>query len=392
MRLDGLKAYYYASDLIQKDDIIWGLLELGIDVVRPKCQIALNNYTEEQYLELEKTLEPVDFVMTQNFSLEVAEACYRKGLRYISWVYDSPQISTYRKEAFYPTNFIFTFDRAQAERLKAIGLQHVYYQPLAANIAKTSILNITDEEIAAYASDISFVGQLYKREYYRRFLNSMTTESREKYLTMLENLSCDWGKGKNIFEKADDVDEVLRQEILKIILKPECALEHEYIAWVMTVAPALAHRERVEVLKRCGQKFQTRLYTDDQVEPGELPGVTVCPKVYFDTDMYKVFFSSRINLNLTLRSIETGVPQRVFDIMSVGGFAMSNYQEEMEELFVPDKEIVLFHNMDEMMDRAAYYLSHETERVRIAMAGYDRVRREYNYPESLKKMLAIALQ
>lgn len=390
MKLEGLKAYYYNSDKISKDDIVWGLLELGIDVIRPACEILLNEYTEEQYQDLEKSMGPADFVITQNFSMMMAEVCFQKGIRYLSWVYDCPQTAIYHKEAFYPTNYIFVFDRTQYIRMKKIGLENVYYQPLAANMTKTAILNITNEEIASYASDVSFVGRLYKRDYYQGFLQSLTPDARQKYLSMIDEMSCDWSRGKNIFGRCD---ETVRQEMQKFVHPAEdYAIDHEYLADVLVIATALAKSERVKVLRCLAERFKTCLYTDDLIEPDELPGLEIRSKVSQDTEMFKVFFSSRINLNLTLRSIETGIPQRVFDIMSVGGFVMSNYQEEMEELFVPDKEIVVFHNMEEMTDKAAYYLSHETERIRIAMAGYDRVRREYNYPESLKKMLAIALQ
>ena len=45
MNLSGLKAYYYDSEKIMKDDIIWGLLELGIEVERPECIVTLDAYT-----------------------------------------------------------------------------------------------------------------------------------------------------------------------------------------------------------------------------------------------------------------------------------------------------------------------------------------------------------
>lgn len=88
-----------------------------------------------------------------------------------------------------------------------------------------------------------------------------------------------------------------------------------------------------------------------------------------------------------MRSIETGIPQRVFDIMGVGGFVLSNYQEELEELFVPDREIVLFRDVPELLKKAEYYLNHEEERIRIAINGYKKVREYYNTQTALGSML-----
>ena len=390
MNLSGLRAYYYDSEKILKDDIIWGLLELGVEVERPECIVTLDAYTEEQYQELEKSLGDTDFVITQNFSVMVAELCHQKGLPYISWIYDSPQAALYREAVFYPTNFIFVFDKMQLKRLQEIGVKQVYYQPLAANLAQTSILNISDEDIAHYASDVSFVGLLYKRDYYQDFLERLEPKIRDRYLATIDALSCNWGKGKTVLGQLDDE---IRPEIEKFVAKEDAyRMDHSYLTDTLLVAVTVAQKERLSVLRRMAEKFNTRLYTYDPVEEGELPGVDIRPRVSYNDEMYKVFFSSKINLNLTMRAIETGVPLRVFDIMSVGGFVMSNYQEEMEELFVPDKEIVLFSNLEEMMEKAEYYLTHETERLKIAIAGYQRVCKDYNYPSSLRKMLETALQ
>ncbi len=390
MDFAGLRAHYYNSEKINKDDIIWGLLELGVDVTVPEYVITLNDYTEEQYQELEKSLGETDFVVTQNFSLMVAELCYQKGLPYISWIYDSPQAALYHKEAFYPTSYVFAFDRTQVERLKTLGLKQVYYQPLAANIARTSALNITDEEIVAYEADVAFVGTLYKKDYFQSLLEAMDPPLREAFWAELDAVACDWGKGKTVFGK---LNPAVRAAVEGCVTdSPGYLMDHAFLTDILLVSENVAGIERKRALTRLAERFETRLYTYSEVEEGELPGVEIHPKVSYESEMYKVFFASKINLNLTMRSIETGVPQRIFDIMSVGGFAMSNYQEEMEELFVPDKEIVLFHNLEEMMEKAAYYISHEKDRLKIAMAGYQKVREEYNYPKSLRRMLKTVFQ
>ncbi|MDR0220561.1 MAG: glycosyltransferase, partial [Lachnospiraceae bacterium] len=103
----------------------------------------------------------------------------------------------------------------------------------------------------------------------------------------------------------------------------------------------------------------------------------------------KVFHLSKINLNISLRSIETGTPLRVFDVMSVGGFMLSNYQRELEDLFEVDKEIVLYESLEEMKEKIAYYLGHEDERKRIALAGWEKVKKHYSYPRVLEKMIAV---
>ena len=166
-------------------------------------------------------------------------------------------------------------------------------------------------------------------------------------------------------------------------------MDTDYLVEVLMLSGSIANRERTTVLSELSKYYKTTLYTKETDRIGNLGNVIVRPPVNYEDEMYKVIFSGKINLNLTMRAIETGVPQRVFDIMAVGGFVLSNYQEELEELFVPDKEIVLFRNLEELKQKAAYYLSHEKERIRIAIAGYQKVREKYNYANSLSNMIAL---
>ena len=98
---------------------------------------------------------------------------------------------------------------------------------------------------------------------------------------------------------------------------------------------------------------------------------------------------SRINLNITLPSIRSGVPLRVFEIMAAGGFVLTNYQPELDNLFVIGEELEVFHSFEEMEDKAAYYLSHEKERLQITLRGYQRVREQYSYEKQTARILSI---
>ena len=71
---------------------------------------------------------------------------------------------------------------------------------------------------------------------------------------------------------------------------------------------------------------------------------------------------------------------------------LSNYQKEFDSLFTPGKDIVLFHDLTELKEQAAYYLSHEQERLIIAAEGYRTVNRYYTYEIQLQKILTICGQ
>jgi spore maturation protein CgeB len=152
-------------------------------------------------------------------------------------------------------------------------------------------------------------------------------------------------------------------------------------------AREITHRDRVRVLRELAKHWDVHLYTKSK--KGVPKKVTVHDPVDPYVGAAKVFHLSKINLNISLRSIETGTPLRVFDVMSVGGFMLSNYQRELEDLFVVDKEIVLDESLEEMKEKIAYYLSHEEERKRIALAGWEKVKKHYSYPRVLERMIEI---
>ena len=120
--------------------------------------------------------------------------------------------------------------------------------------------------------------------------------------------------------------------------------------------------------------------------------MNVHPAVDYYSTLGKIYYFSKINLAFTLPTIETGVPLRIFDIMAFGGFVISNYQAELSDLFEIGKEIVVYHDAEELFELTDYYLSHEKERLQIAVNGYKRVNRDHSIPARLKKMLEICAQ
>ena len=68
---------------------------------------------------------------------------------------------------------------------------------------------------------------------------------------------------------------------------------------------------------------------------------------------------------------------------------MCQHVEGIEDLFVPDKEIVTFRNENEMMEKIKFYLKNDSLRKRIADAGKMRVLKEHTYKIRTEQMLRI---
>jgi len=145
--------------------------------------------------------------------------------------------------------------------------------------------------------------------------------------------------------------------------------------------------ERRELLETLGSKYAVHLYTYES--DLQIPGVENRGKIDYYDEMPYVFRCSKINLNITLRSIKTGIPLRALDIMGSGGFLLSNYQQELLEYFVPGEDFVFYESTEDLMAKAEYYLTHDKERREIAQNGCKKVCSEHNMKARIAEIIKV---
>ncbi len=104
-------------------------------------------------------------------------------------------------------------------------------------------------------------------------------------------------------------------------------------------------------------------------------------------EMPLIFKRSKIDLNITLRSIKSGIPLRAFDIMGAGGFLLTDHRADLLDLFVPGEDLVYYENKEDLLQKVGYYLEHEEERKAIARNGHDKVATKHTYRHRVQEML-----
>ena len=386
------KFLYFDLSAIRITNISFGLLENGYKAEKAGFAAPDAEYTEE---DLEKTLGEIgdhDIIISQDFSAVIAKAANIKQRIYISWIYDSPQRALYMREALYDTNMIFMFDKTEANHLKnQLGLDNIYYQPLAANITRLSALMITDEDIEKYKSKVLFAGNLYNDNKRQNLIKNLPENILEKYEESMNKIMGKWGRDINRrFENPDEINRTLAGFVNKKELEAY-RFTDEDTAWYMVTARELSCRERIQMLSRISDACETTMYTKSEMPDilKDKESLKINSYIDAENEVFKAYYSAAVNLNITMASIESGIPMRIFDIMSVGGFVLSNYQEEIEELYDIGREIEVYHDFDEMCDKAKYYLAHENERVRIGISGYLRTKDKYTCPIAVKNMVTI---
>lgn len=103
-----------------------------------------------------------------------------------------------------------------------------------------------------------------------------------------------------------------------------------------------------------------------------------------------MFACSKINLNPSLRIIQTGIPQRALDIMGAGGFLLSNYQEELMEYYENEKDMAVYDSYGDAMEKIEFYLKHEELRRHIAENGRRRTLEEHTMQQCMEQIWHVA--
>lgn len=344
---------------------------------------------EPLYQNLVKRLKEkeYDFVFSFNFFPIAAKACNQCNVKYAAWIYDTPYLLLYSEYTMLDTNYIFFFDKALYWNFKKHGIRHAFYLPMAAPVDVYDHIEVTAEQKTCYGSDISFVGSTY-------------TEDRQNFFQYFENIN-DYTAGylKAIMNMQKEVygsfilEDLLTDNIL-MELQRVCPIqkeadEWESDAWIYAnyfLARKITGEQRTELLELLGQRYQVNLYTAEATP--DMEHVKNCGPVDYVTTMPVIFKNSKINLNMTLRSIQTGIPLRAMDIMGCGGFLLTNYQEDFLEYFEPGVDYVYYTSQEELLGLTDYYLSHEEERREIARNGYLKMKAAHTYKDRMQFILA----
>jgi spore maturation protein CgeB len=107
-----------------------------------------------------------------------------------------------------------------------------------------------------------------------------------------------------------------------------------------------------------------------------------CGPPLSDDELIAMYSRSRISLGFTQVASPDQIKQvrlRDFEATMSGAFYLVEHFDELADFFEPDKEIVFFHDRDDLIDKARFYLVNDTARERIREAGMRRARAEHTW-------------
>lgn len=406
--------YRYGS--ICEPDMIAAFQKLNLQVIEVDEEITNKTLTaKDQVALVAKYLDkyhPV-FVFSINFFPAIAEVCHIYHVKYVCWSVDSPVLELFSNAIRYDTNRIFLFDQAQYNTFASYNPEGIFYLPLASAVerfdsvlgeltlpteAQTSVASVTEaykkpsakhlhDNSTEYLYDISFVGSLYNE---KNKMHTLTKPLPEKVKGYVDGVCAAALKvyGYNFLESVvnDDVIKALKECSSRFYqIDTDISGLDTYVAANDFLGIQVTELERIQTLNVLANFFSVDLFT--RSDSSMLQNVHVHEGIRSLDEMPRVFRQSKINLNLTSKSIQTGLPLRIFDIMGCGGFVMTNYQAELSQVFEIGVDLEAYGSMEELVDKCQYYLTHEEERLRIAQKGYETVKTSHTYIHRIKEML-----
>lgn len=392
VRQTGMKILYVYG-MAKTKDIPITLRKLGYQV-EEYAKVQENSILKDEEIEAivsHVKRHQITHLMSIHLIYNLAVAAYQADIKYVSVIWDAPYIKLYSPFGRLDHCWFSVFDKLDQERFQNAGIPHTLYQPLAVNPEDVTMWsrNARKQLAGKYINDICFVGSLYEDNLYDKRVHNMPPVITDYFNSVFEEAAFCWD-GKNRIYGQTSKEMLQYMSMISADFRVDNRLEIDDTAMfeIMYLVRKIANIERIATLGTLSEAYHVTLHTTSKVEDGVLGNVEVKLPVRPGKDAAVVYAGSKINLNISLKGIEGGTPQRIMEIMGAGGFVLTNYCHETAELFEEGKEIAMFKTPEELFEKADYYLKHDKEREQIAKAGHNKVLECYTYDKKLEKLLA----
>lgn len=310
----------------------------------------------------------------------------RLSLPLCSWFVDNPHLVL---NAFgrvvSPETIILTWDTDNVASLREMGFKEVHYLPLGVDVERFALPAAAVPVRHPWRSRVSFVGNsmVYKVVTAMR-RSGMKGELTRDYREVAADFAAHDERSVGKFIKERHPDKY--SAIMSRDNSAEDLLNYEvFLTWEATRQYRSGCVESILPFNPLivGDKGWKLLF-----------GKSGHPWRYhaelnYYSDLPNFYPLSDINFNCTSKQMKGAVNQRVFDVPATGAFIITDWREQMEQLFVPEKEIVCYNSPAEAGELVRYYLDKPAERAGIALAARKRILAEHTYDHRLRRLLRL---
>ena len=384
---------FYRYGSICEPDIIASFKHLGFNITEDTREVYNKQLLPSDCIKgLNELLkqDTYSFIFSINFFPSVSDVCNIWGIPYLCLIVDSPVLELFSTSLANPCNKVFLFDRQLYNDFHHINPDGIFHIPLATNVrdnyATATMASAADR--TRFSSDISFIGSLYSE---KCLYNQITLP--EKMRGYVDGLI----EAQLLVYGYNFIEECVTPELIEAFCKvrPELInfpdsmkVDTKAVIAQHIISVKVAEQERLRYLKALSEHFNVDLYTGSDTY--SMPLIHNRGFAKTNTEMPIIFHQSKINLNLTAKSIRSGLSLRIFDVLGCEGFLITNYQAELPEHFNIGEDLEAYTSLDDLMGKCEYYLSHDKDRQEIAHNGFEKVKKYHTYDIRLTQMLEIA--
>ena len=384
---------FYRYGSICEPDIIASFKHLGFNITEDTREVYNKQLLPSDCIKgLNELLkqDTYSFIFSINFFPSVSDVCNIWGIPYLCLIVDSPVLELFSTSLANPCNKVFLFDRQLYNDFHHINPDGIFHIPLATNVrdnyATATMASAADR--ARFSSDISFIGSLYSE---KCLYNQITLP--EKMRGYVDGLI----EAQLLVYGYNFIEECVTPELIEAFCKvrPELInfpdsmkVDTKAVIAQHIISVKVAEQERLRYLKALSEHFNVDLYTGSDTY--SMPLIHNRGFAKTNTEMPIIFHQSKINLNLTAKSIRSGLSLRIFDVLGCEGFLITNYQAELPEHFNIGEDLEAYTSLDDLIGKCEYYLLHDKERREIAHNGFEKVKKYHTYDIRLTQMLEIA--
>jgi spore maturation protein CgeB len=113
-----------------------------------------------------------------------------------------------------------------------------------------------------------------------------------------------------------------------------------------------------------------------------------------DEEMIRKYSESKISLGFLevydehnpSAILKQHVHLREFEAPMSGGLYFTNYCDELAEFYEPDKEVIVYRNEHELLDKVKHYLSYSIEAEKVRKVGHRRALSCHTYQKRFKDL------
>lgn len=303
------------------------------------------------------------------------DALHRLRVPSVSWYVDSPALILGLYDG--PRSdlaFIFVWDPTYIPGVQSLGFERVFPLPLATDPA------IFSPERAGGGSrhQVAFVG------------NSMRGPVEQKLARLPD--SPDF---QELFARLSQAFQPQPFHRLESLLASEGLGGHPLIRGLdrqglSDLEAALLWKATLEYRLTCVRElvpFEPVIYGDPGWRGLLGKGFGLLPEVNYYDELPQVYGATAVNFNATSLQMKAAVNQRVFDAPAAGGFVLTDFREQLAEVFTVGEEVACFGEPGEIPELVRYYLQHPVIRTRMTAKARTRVLAEHTYRHRVAALL-----